>query len=47
MRTDAGGYGVIVVCPLYQNYINYLSTGSAPTLTGYVIELSAKTTMYR
>ena len=48
MRTDAGGYGVIVVCPLYQNYINYYSTGSAPNpMTGYVVELCAKTNMYR
>ena len=48
MRTDSGGYGVIVVCPLYQNYINYYSTGSAPNpMTGYVVELCAKTNMYR
>lgn len=41
-RTDDGGYGVIIVPSLFGNYIVYESTGSAPTLTGYVIDIWMK-----
>lgn len=43
VRTDDGGYGVIVTCNLgVGRYIVYESTGSAPTLQGYVLETYVK-----
>lgn len=42
MRIDDGGYNVIVYCSLTNNYIVYESVGSAPTLTGYVVDIYAK-----
>lgn len=43
VRTDDGGYGVIVTCNLGDGrYIVYESTGSAPTLQGYVLETYVK-----
>lgn len=42
MRTDDGGWGIIIYCALNSNYIAYESTGSAPTLTGYVIDVFVK-----
>ena len=38
MRTDNGGYNIIVIPSMNGNYVVYESTGSAPTLTGYVID---------
>lgn len=42
-RTDDGGWGIIIYCGLNGNYIAYESTGSAPTLTGYVIDVYVNT----
>lgn len=42
LRSDNGGYNIILDCPIGVNYLAYHSTGSAPTLTGYVIDTYAK-----
>lgn len=39
VRTDSGGYNIIIDAPMYSNYIVYQSLGSAPTLRGYVRDL--------
>lgn len=42
VRTDDGGYGVIVVPSMATNTLIYKSVGSTPTLTGYVRDVWAK-----
>jgi len=39
VRTDSGGYSIIIDAPLYGSYIAYMSLGSSPTLEGYVRDL--------